>query len=279
MKKNFCKVLAMAIVTLMMMSSFAFAAENPAVTPDQSVGTATATLSGLNPGEEATILVINDVANAEDRSELSSVENEDIVYIDQLTVGEDGTVTFTFDASAAKAAANGDKIVDVYCGYTSMEGVALATTDVTVYKAPVTVVSIAATPASIEIPAGTEDIAAYIKANIAVTATMSDESIVPVTDYEIVAADNVATITYKGQTTTVAYTEEVVETVMYGDVNGDESADSTDASLILQNYAGIAVEVFNATAANVNGDDGADSTDASLVLQRYAGLIEKFPVE
>ena len=127
MKKNFCKVLAMAIVAIMMMSVSVFAAiEEPAVA-DEVV---TVTISGLNTGEEATILVVDA------DKDIATLTNSDIIYIDQITVA-DGKATFTFDASAATAADDGSKVVDIYSGYTSMTGDAALYENVTVCAATV----------------------------------------------------------------------------------------------------------------------------------------------
>lgn len=114
MKRNIGKILAMAIVAIMMMSTIAFA-DAAMGEPAVADNTVTVTLSGLTANEEATILVVtDDVA-------LASVTESDIVYIDQLTVAEDGTVTFTLDASAAvPAEPTADVYVDIYCGYTNM---------------------------------------------------------------------------------------------------------------------------------------------------------------
>ena len=66
--------------------------------------------------------------------------------------------------------------------------------------------------------------------------------------------------------------------VTWGDVNGDEKVDSTDAVLILRYAAQLGVDI-DTTAADVNGDGKIDSTDAVLVLRYAAQLITKFPVE
>lgn len=114
MKRNIGKILAMAIVAIMMMSTIAFA-DAAMGEPAVADNTVTVTLSGLAANEEATILVVTDEVA------LASVTESDIVYIDQLTVAEDGTVTFTLDASAAvPAEPTADVYVDIYCGYTNM---------------------------------------------------------------------------------------------------------------------------------------------------------------
>lgn len=116
--KKFSKVLAMVMVALMMMSVVAFAEDAEVAEPisasveDQVV---TVVLTGLTAGEEATILVVNNSV-----ADLSALENGDIVYIDQLTVADDNTVTFTLDASNAEEV-DGKKLVDIYCGYTNMD--------------------------------------------------------------------------------------------------------------------------------------------------------------
>ena len=114
MKRNIGKIHAMAIVAIMMMSTIAFA-DAAMGEPAVAENTVTVTLSGLTANEEATILVVTDEVA------LASVTESDIVYIDQLTVAEDGTVTFTLDASAAvPAEPTADVYVDIYCGYTNM---------------------------------------------------------------------------------------------------------------------------------------------------------------
>lgn len=124
MKKNFCKLMALVVVALMMMSTMAFA--NPAVDADDVTAT-TVTLTGLTAGEEATVLVVKA------GTELASLTNADIVYIDQVTIDADGNAAFTMDVSAA-ADANNNEVdkVDVYCGYTSMSGDALSALGVAV---------------------------------------------------------------------------------------------------------------------------------------------------
>ena len=114
MKKNFCKVLAMVVAAIMMMSVAAFADID---TPEVAEEIATITISGLTTGEEATILVLN---AGTDPATLAD-DDSNIIYIDQTTVA-DGKVTFTVDASAAKADEDGKKLVDIYSGYSSMTG-------------------------------------------------------------------------------------------------------------------------------------------------------------
>ncbi len=126
MKKNLGKILAMAIAAIMVMSTVAFAAPAVADPADAVDNVVTVSLSGLTAGEEATILVVKDEV---DPSTISSSNTSDIIYIDQITVDENGNAVFDFDASAAVPAnATADVYVDIYCGYTSMEGAALATT-------------------------------------------------------------------------------------------------------------------------------------------------------
>jgi hypothetical protein len=72
-------------------------------------------------------------------------------------------------------------------------------------------------------------------------------------------------------------------TLNYGDVNGDGSVGSADASLILQKVATI-IDGFTdtegraipETVADVNGDGSVGSADASLILQKVATIIDGF---
>ena len=66
--------------------------------------------------------------------------------------------------------------------------------------------------------------------------------------------------------------------MLLGDINNDGSIDSIDATLILSDYADLAVgkaTSFNAEqakAADVNGDGKYDSIDASLILAYYSHI-------
>ena len=70
----------------------------------------------------------------------------------------------------------------------------------------------------------------------------------------------------------------VKQNSLLGDINNDSSIDSSDATLILSDYAELAVgkeSSFNAEqakAADVNGDGKYDSIDASLILAYYAHI-------
>ena len=67
--------------------------------------------------------------------------------------------------------------------------------------------------------------------------------------------------------------------VLYGDVNGDGEANSTDARLTLQLAVGKITALPVPKAADVNGDGTVNSTDARLILQYAVGKIDVFPVE
>jgi len=56
-----------------------------------------------------------------------------------------------------------------------------------------------------------------------------------------------------------------------GDVDGNGTADSTDAVMILRNLAGYTVAGFNEEAADFDGSGVADSTDAVMILRKLAG--------
>ncbi|MBR3919542.1 MAG: hypothetical protein IKJ59_12540, partial [Clostridia bacterium] len=70
----------------------------------------------------------------------------------------------------------------------------------------------------------------------------------------------------------------VKQNLLLGDINNDGSIDSIDATLILSDYADLAVgkaTSFNAEqakAADVNGDGKYDSIDASLILAYYSHI-------
>ena len=68
--------------------------------------------------------------------------------------------------------------------------------------------------------------------------------------------------------------------VMYGNVNGDNTIDVSDALLACQFYLGnvVPTDAQNA-AADVNGDGAVDVSDALMICQFYLGNITEFPAE
>ena len=64
--------------------------------------------------------------------------------------------------------------------------------------------------------------------------------------------------------------------VTFGDVNGDNNIDSTDARLVLQYAVGKISTLTVAEAADVDGNNKIDSTDARLILQYAVGKIKDF---
>lgn len=66
--------------------------------------------------------------------------------------------------------------------------------------------------------------------------------------------------------------------VTYGDVNGDNTIDVSDALLICQIYLGnVAPTETQNAAADVNGDGTVDVSDALMICQYYLGNITEFP--
>ena len=196
MKRNIGKILAMAIVAIMMMSTIAFA-DAAMGEPAVADNTVTVTLSGLTANEEATILVVTDEVA------LASVTESDIVYIDQLTVAEDGTVTFTLDASAAvPAEPTADVYVDIYCGYTNMADAAplSGTAKIYTYVAP-------------------EDPEEPVNV---VYGDVNEDSAVNASD---------AGLILQAFTNKIEFTENQTTA---GDVNGDSAINASDAGLVLQ---------------------------------------------
>ena len=59
-----------------------------------------------------------------------------------------------------------------------------------------------------------------------------------------------------------------------GDVGCDGAVTSVDAALILQQVAGLIIELACQTNGDVNGDGRVDSIDAAIVLQFIAGFID-----
>lgn len=90
------------------------------------------------------------------------------------------------------------------------------------------------------------------------------------------AAVGSATITAYISGTNVGSQNVNVTTVLMGDVNGDSAADSSDAAMILAEYArkqSSKPETFTdeqKAVADYNGDGSIDSSDSALILKAYA---------
>ena len=66
----------------------------------------------------------------------------------------------------------------------------------------------------------------------------------------------------------------------FGDLDGNESIDATDALRALQHSVRlITLESTQALAADVNADESIDAADALLILQHSVDLIDKFPAD
>ncbi|MCL2487646.1 MAG: DUF4981 domain-containing protein, partial [Oscillospiraceae bacterium] len=77
----------------------------------------------------------------------------------------------------------------------------------------------------------------------------------------------------------VKVTVEAAE-ILYGDVNGDDKVDITDARLILQHLVGkYTIPDARMVYARVNGNDKVTISDARLVLQFIVDKIDRFPIE
>ncbi len=103
---------------------------------------------------------------------------------------------------------------------------------------------------------------------------------------EYVASDLSAAGTINGTGAVVnTYTDETKSTqigeytvIVFGDVNGDASADGTDSQAIMQKVAGAStLNDVQTMAGNVNNDTAADGTDSQKIMQKVAGA-EELPV-
>ncbi|TYQ17022.1 UNVERIFIED_CONTAM: dockerin type I repeat protein [Acetivibrio alkalicellulosi] len=74
--------------------------------------------------------------------------------------------------------------------------------------------------------------------------------------------------------------EPEINTIMYGDINGDGSIDSTDVALLRRHLLQISGRILEGEAllaADVNKDGSVNSTDYALMRRYILGIITEFP--
>lgn len=111
-----------------------------------------------------------------------------------------------------------------------------------------------------------------------ITWATSDSTVATVSSDGIVKgiAKGTATITAYVGSTAVGSQKVNITTILMGDINGDKLVDSSDAALILAEYARTqSVKAGNFTTeqkevADYNGDGSIDSSDSALILKAYA---------
>jgi endoglucanase len=75
-------------------------------------------------------------------------------------------------------------------------------------------------------------------------------------------------------------TPSLPKTLIYGDLNNDESFDSIDFGLLRLLLLGYAPQTeINKEAADVDGNGQVDAIDFALMRQYLLGIIDKFPIE
>lgn len=134
---------------------------------------------------------------------------------------------------------------------------------------PVSITDINVVEESLVIPYGTEDIVAYIKANISVKTIESDGGSNPVTAFEVTLDGNVATVTYEGFDDTLTIIGESVEEIVV-DITALEipyTVDPADADAVAEFIkANVKVEYVyshNTPNATVDAEDLEISVEAS----------------
>ena len=267
MRKTISKALALALVFALAVSTVAFAAAEGTYEDGTAASTTVATITGVAPGDEVTVLAVTKGVKLED------VEEDDIKYINQDTADSDGKATFELAVNAAD--------VDVYSGYSSMadDAVALklvfsaAETPVTTYK----------------VTFNGKDGAMIKEVTVEENGTVADA--------DFPTAPEVEGFTFKGwfvgaeefKSTTIItadlsvdakYEENQAVTIVYGDVNGDGKVQLVDAILALKISTGSITATENQTvAADVDGSGKVQLVDAVLILKKSTGSISSFPVE
>lgn len=267
MKKTISKALALALVFMLAVSTVAFAAAEGTYEDGTAASTTIATITGVAPGDEVTVLAVTKGVKLED------VEEDDIKYINQDTADSDGKATFELAVNAAD--------VDVYSGYSSMadDAVALklvfsaAETPVTTYK----------------VTFNGKDGAMIKEVTVEENGTVADA--------DFPTAPEVEGFTFKGwfvgaeefKSTTIItadlsvdakYEEIPAVTIVYGDIDGNGAVELRDAIMTLQLATGELVGTeAQRTAGDVDANGAVELRDAINVLKKSTGELAKFPVE
>ncbi len=268
MRKTISKVLALALVFALAVSTVAFAAAEGTYENGTAASTTIATITGVAPGDEVTVLAVTKGIKLED------VTEDDIKYINQDTADSDGTATFELAVNAAD--------VDVYSGYSSMgdDDVALklvfSAGETPVVKWKVTFTGIDGNEIKfVEVEDGGKVADADIPTAPEVEGFTFKGWFVGEEEF-----DNSVTVISADLSVEAKYDAKPAVTIVYGDIDGNGQVTLTDAALALDMSLGTIVGTESERArADVDGNNSITLSDASLILDKSLGTISKFPVQ
>ena len=248
--KKFLKTLVLAVMCLAVMSVAAFAAENIAPNSD---GTFPASYADGTEGKYYALVVVEGIYT---EGKTPAISENTVLHIDQVTAGASGA---TFDDFVPRT----NDAATVFVGGSDLDdGPAIlghinAEEPVKEYKVSVAVTADSNAAATVVLTAGETTVNAFYNAETGKYEATVDEG-----TYKLTV--NVPKhLSYTMNALTVAADDEMTVTVKGGDVNGSDTVDFTDLSIVLNNY--MSTEV----SADVNNDGEVNFTDLSIVLNNY----------
>lgn len=286
MRKMF-KAAASLAVGCAMLSTSAFAAltGEPVLSNDKSA--VNVTVSGVGANKQSTILVLKGAL-----TEMPATINEDdIVYINQQTAAADGTATYSMPLGTRVGDATA---VTVFAGATDESAATLLGSVPLSVNVPATGIVIYENGAA---AADTKEM--EIGATAAFTATVDPSTTTDtvswtvkqgetdVTATVLTIADGTATFTAPTVEADTVYTvtatagsvsdsiaitvKAAVAQITYGDVDGDGAITIDDVVMILKKLGGASLTGFNEAAADVDVDGAITIDDVVRILKKLGG--------
>lgn len=255
------KKLVLAVLVLILAASMCiFAGAAPVEYEPDGTGAFQISYDGATPGEYYALVIVSGIA---EEGTAPQITEQSIQYIDQLTAGSDGVVTFDnvllrTDGTEASVYLGGSDLDNaILLGYVNKGG------SVSEYTVSGTISSDSSKDASVKLTSVVDSASVY-------TITTADgvyTITVPADTYKF-EVTKPAHLSYTKNELVVAENTTVDVVLKGGDINGDGSIDFDDLSSLLLKYG------LSEKEADINGDGVINFDDLSKLLLNYASVSE-----
>ena len=254
------KIVLTMLVIVLAACTCVLAGAVPAEYEPDGTGAFQISYDGATPGEYYALVIVSGIA---EEGTAPQITEQSIQYIDQLTAGSDGVVTFdnvllrTDGAEATVYLGGSDFDSALLLGYVNKGGSASE------YTVSGTISSDSSKDASVKLTSVVDSASVY-------TITTADgvyTITVPADTYKF-EVTKPAHLSYTKNELVVAENITVDVVLKGGDINGDGSIDFDDLSSLLLKYG------LSEKEADINGDGVINFDDLSKLLLNYAAVSE-----